>query len=94
LSRSPVKKTEITAVGIRRADHATPCICKKLALSSPTSCGRSVGIVHSRAITTELCFVIVKTDCEAQPTSYPMGTCDFSPRGKASGAWNWPLKSN
>jgi hypothetical protein len=43
---APVKKTELTAEGIRCADHATPPIRKKLALTSPTSGGRSVGIVR------------------------------------------------
>jgi hypothetical protein len=33
-------------VGIRCADQAKPSICKKLALTSPTSGGRSVGIVR------------------------------------------------
>jgi hypothetical protein len=37
---APVKKTELTAGGIRCADHATPSIRKKLALTSPTSGGR------------------------------------------------------
>jgi hypothetical protein len=45
---APVWKTETTAVGIRRADHVTPSIRKKLAITSPTSGGRSVGIVRSR----------------------------------------------
>jgi hypothetical protein len=49
-----VKKTEITAVGIRRTDHATPLYPQKLALTSPTSGGRSVGIVRSRTKATEL----------------------------------------
>jgi hypothetical protein len=35
-------------VGIRCADHATPSICKKLALTSPKSGGRLVGIVRLR----------------------------------------------
>jgi hypothetical protein len=44
---APVKKTEITVVGICCADHATPSILKKLAPTSPTSGSRLVGIVHS-----------------------------------------------
>jgi hypothetical protein len=36
------------AVGIRYADHVTSSIRKKLALTSLTSGGRSVGIVRSR----------------------------------------------
>jgi hypothetical protein len=34
------------AIGICHADHVAPSICKKLALTSLTSSGRSVGIVH------------------------------------------------
>jgi hypothetical protein len=45
---APVKKTELTAGGIRRADHATPSIRKKLVLTSPTCGGRSVCIVRLR----------------------------------------------
>jgi hypothetical protein len=45
---APVWKTELTTMGIRFADHATPSISKKLALTSPTSGGRSVGIVRLR----------------------------------------------
>jgi hypothetical protein len=47
-------KAEITAVGIRWADHATHFYPQKLALSSPTSGGRSVGIVRSQNKATEL----------------------------------------
>jgi hypothetical protein len=48
------QKTEITAVGIRRADHATPLKPLELALTSPTSGCRLVGIVRSRTKATEL----------------------------------------
>jgi hypothetical protein len=41
------------AAGIRRADHATPFVRRKLTLTSPTSGGRSVGIVRSRTEATE-----------------------------------------
>jgi hypothetical protein len=40
-------ESENTTVGIRHADHVAP-IRKTLALTSPTSGGRSVGIVRSR----------------------------------------------
>jgi len=40
-------------VGIRCADHVTPLYPQKLALTSPTGGGRSVGIVHSRTKSTE-----------------------------------------
>jgi hypothetical protein len=43
----------IPAVGIRRADYATPLYPQKLALTSPTSVGRSVGIVRSQTQATE-----------------------------------------
>jgi hypothetical protein len=52
-----VWKTENTAVGIRHADHMAPCIRKKLAITSPTSGSRSVGIVRSRTQTME--FLVV-----------------------------------
>jgi hypothetical protein len=45
---APVYKTENTAVWIRYADHAAPSIRKKFSITSPTSGGRSVGIVRSR----------------------------------------------
>jgi hypothetical protein len=50
---APVYKTENTAVGIRHADYVTSSIHKKLAITSPTSGGRSVGIVRSRTQTME-----------------------------------------
>jgi hypothetical protein len=55
---APVKKTENTTGGIRCADHATSSIRKMLALTSPTSGGRSVGIVRSRTKATKLLLVI------------------------------------
>jgi hypothetical protein len=39
---------------IRRTDHATRLYPQKLALTSPTSGGRSVGIVRSRTKATDL----------------------------------------
>jgi hypothetical protein len=50
---APVYKTDNTAVGIRHADHVAPLYPQKLTLTSPTSGGRSVGIVRSRTQTTE-----------------------------------------
>jgi hypothetical protein len=40
---------ENTDVGIRHADHVAPFMSKKLALTSSTSGGRSVGIVRSHS---------------------------------------------
>ena len=42
------KKVAAPAVGTRCADHVTPLYPQKLALTSPTGGGRSVGIVRSR----------------------------------------------
>jgi hypothetical protein len=50
----PVYKTENTALGIRHSDHVAPCTRKKLAITSPTIGGRSVGIVRSWTQTMEL----------------------------------------
>jgi hypothetical protein len=47
-------------LGIRHVDHVAPCIRNKFELSSPTSGGRSVGIVLSRTQAMEFvlfCFV-------------------------------------
>jgi hypothetical protein len=52
---APVLKTENTAVGIRHADPVAPCQ-QKLAITSPTSGSRSVGIVRSRTQTMEFSF--------------------------------------
>jgi hypothetical protein len=58
LGKITVYKTENAVVGIRRADHETPSIHKnwqpqKLAITSPTSGGCSVGTVRSRAKATQ-----------------------------------------
>ena len=49
-------------MGIRCADHVTPLYPQKLALTSPTGGGRSVGIVHVRTKATEFfCYSTVST---------------------------------
>jgi len=53
-SGSRSRKQRLTAVGTRCADHVTPLYRQKLALTSPTGGGRSVGIVRSRTKATEL----------------------------------------
>jgi hypothetical protein len=52
-----VYKTENTVVGIRHADHVAPLSAKKLAITSLTSSGRSVGIVRSQTQTMEFSFL-------------------------------------
>ena len=47
------------AVGTRCADHVTPLYQQKLALTSPTGGGRSVGIVHVRTKATEFSLVVL-----------------------------------
>jgi hypothetical protein len=42
-----------TAVGICHADHVAPSIRRSCALTSPTSDGRSVGIIRMRTKATE-----------------------------------------
>jgi hypothetical protein len=59
---APIKKTENTAVEIRRADYATSFYQLKLALISPISGGSSVGIVRSQTYSTEFFSVIFNVD--------------------------------
>jgi len=47
-SGSRSRKQRLTVVGTRCADHVTPLYPQKLALTSPTGGGRSVGIVRVR----------------------------------------------
>jgi hypothetical protein len=51
------------AVGIRHADHVAPSIRKKLALTSLTSGGCSVGIVRLRIEATEFSFCYLYLFC-------------------------------
>jgi len=46
-------------VGTRCADHVTPLYPQKLALTSPTGGGRSVGIVRLRTEATEFNLVLL-----------------------------------
>ena len=52
-SGSRSRKQRLTAVGTRCVDHVTPLYPQKLALTSATGGGRSVGIVHVRTKATE-----------------------------------------
>ena len=50
----------LTAVGNRCANYVTPLYPQKLALTSPTDSGRSVGMVRSRTKATEFSLVFYK----------------------------------
>ena len=56
-SGSGPENRDLTAVGIRCADHVTPLYPQKLALTSPTGGGHSVGIVRSRTKATEFRYI-------------------------------------
>ena len=60
---APVQKTEITAVGIRCADHVTPLYPQKLTLTLLTGGGRPVGIVRLRTKATEFSFLTFPVTC-------------------------------
>ena len=52
-SGSRSRKQRLTTVGTRCADHVTPLSPQKLALTSPTGGGRSLGMVRVRTKATE-----------------------------------------
>ena len=49
-------------MGIRYADHVTPLYPQKLALTSPTGGGRSVGIVRLQTKATEFSLVLFEIE--------------------------------
>jgi hypothetical protein len=61
------RKPRLTAVRICCADHKTPSVCRKLALTLLTSRGRSVNIVCLRTKATEFVFIAVRTPRAPNP---------------------------
>jgi hypothetical protein len=61
----PVYKSKNTAVRTLHSDHVAPSIRKKLALTSPTSGGLSVGIVRSRTQATVFVFLLPTVSWQA-----------------------------
>jgi hypothetical protein len=57
---------------IRRSDHVTPLYPQKLALTSPTSGGRPVGIVPSLTKPTELLVIITSIISRKFPVNGPI----------------------
>ena len=54
-----LEKQRLTSVGTRCADHVTLLYPQKLALTSPTGGGRSVGVVRVRTKATEFFIIIL-----------------------------------
>jgi hypothetical protein len=70
----------LTAVGNRCADHVTPIYPQKLALTSPTGGGRSVGIVRSRTKATEFFIVGEVRKIQICKLHHPSGSPGLSER--------------
>jgi hypothetical protein len=66
-SGSGSRKHRLTAVGIHYADHKDTLYPRKLALTSPTSCGRLVGIVRLRTKATEFSLYLFN---DTSPTAF------------------------
>jgi hypothetical protein len=65
-----VWKAENSAVGIRYADHVAPSIRKKLALTSLTSGGRSVGIGRLLTKAMEFFFLVFHLQSSSGASSW------------------------
>jgi hypothetical protein len=56
---APIKKTEITAIGICNTYHVTPLYPLKLAVTSPSNDGYSISTVRLRTKATELLLLLL-----------------------------------
>jgi hypothetical protein len=64
-------------MGIRCADHVAPLYPQKLALTSPTGGGRSVGIVRSRTKATEFSLVYCVCMSHCSGVESTLEECDI-----------------
>jgi hypothetical protein len=87
---APVYKTENTVVGIRHADHVAPSIRKKLAMTSPKSGGRLVGIARSRTQTMEFSFFLYSSSLSYAHcvSTIHVVSCDQSNHGDENKQWS------
>ena len=82
-SGSRSRKQRLTAVETRRADHVTPVYPRKLALSSPTGDGRSVGIVRVRTKAKEFSLLYKHCNCRNTAT-YVLQTVSTAKQSNSS----------
>ena len=83
-SGSSSRKQRLTAVGTRCAEHVTPLSPQKLALTSPTGGGRSVGIVRVRTKATEFSILIYRGRFVYTRLGGVFTACSFARNGSRS----------
>ena len=80
-------------MGTRCADHVTPLYPQKLALTSPTGGGRSVGIVHVRTKATEFRVYVTATEFTVytKVEAYCELWCSESSADQDFGMWSFVI---